>query len=179
MMFGKIGIDVGCGTGRLAKFLSADHNGKYSGFDIVKEAVEYARQIIKRPDWRFDEINNISIPEKDNSAEMVCFFSVFTHLLHEQSYWYLEEAVRVLKPAGKIVFSFLEFRNPHHWPVFMATLQNTKGLADEPINVFIAREEIEVWANHLGVKIEAFHDGTDNSWQVGPLGQAVCVLSTP
>ena len=79
-------VDVGCSTGRLAIPLSKVHPGKYSGYDIVKDAVDYAKKTVNREDWRFEEIEYISIPEQDKSVDMVCFFSVFTHLLHEQSY---------------------------------------------------------------------------------------------
>jgi len=172
-------IDVGCGSGRLAKPLSECHPGKYLGSDIVDELVYYAREKIQRPDWRFEAVEYIYIPEKDSCADMVCFFSVFTHLLHEQSYWYLEEAVRVIKPGGKIIFSFLEFRESCHWRVFIKTLRCTKARANVPINVFISREAIEVWAKHLGLTIEAFYDAQDNPWKTGNLGQSLCVLSIP
>ena len=43
------------------------------------------------------------IPAPDGEADMVCFFSVLTHLLHEESYVYLQDARRVLKPTGKLV----------------------------------------------------------------------------
>ena len=39
---------------------------------------------------------------------MILAFSVFTHLLHEESFIYLEDFKRVLKPGGSVVFSFLE-----------------------------------------------------------------------
>ncbi|MBS0640293.1 MAG: class I SAM-dependent methyltransferase [Acetobacteraceae bacterium] len=172
-------IDVGCGSGRLALPLSAVHPGRYSGFDILGEAVTYARALVGRPDWRFEEIDHITIPEADGCADMVCFFSVLTHLLHEQSYWYLEEARRVLKPGGKIVFSFLEFREPHHWPAFMMTLEHSKGPAIDPINVFIERSAIQTWAQHLGLIVEAWRDATDPVGPEGALGQSVCVLRTP
>lgn len=119
-------IDVGCGSGRLAKPLTSYLSGHYSGFDIVTDLVDYARTISGRPDWRFGVVDHIQIPEPDGCADMVCFFSVLTHLLHEQSYWYLEEAIRVLKPGGKIVVSFLDFDEPAHWPVFLYTLQLSK-----------------------------------------------------
>jgi ubiquinone/menaquinone biosynthesis C-methylase UbiE len=82
-------IDVGCGSGRLAKPLSAYLRGRFSGFDLVSDLVEYARETVRPPDWRFETISHISIPEPDGCADMVCFFSVFTHLLHEHSYRYL------------------------------------------------------------------------------------------
>jgi hypothetical protein len=92
-------IDVGCGSGRLAGPLSAYLRGKYSSFDLVEDLVKYARRSVNRPDWRFEAIDHISIPEPDGCADMVCFFSVLSHLLHEHSYWYLEEAKRVLEDA--------------------------------------------------------------------------------
>src|SRR4051812_14631544 len=100
-------IDVGCGAGRLASPLSGFLEGRYLGTDIVPELVSYARKLVDRPDWRFQLVKGIDIPENDAQADVVCFFSVFTHLSHEDSYRYLCEAKRVLKPGGKIVFSFL------------------------------------------------------------------------
>ena len=90
-------IDVGCGSGRLAKPLSRYLSGRYLGIDIIPELVEYARRIVARDDWWFEVGQGLSIPEKDGTADVVCFFSVFTHLLHEQSYVYLQEAKRVVK----------------------------------------------------------------------------------
>ncbi|WP_411286336.1 class I SAM-dependent methyltransferase [Phenylobacterium sp.] len=93
-------IDVGCGSGRLAKPLSAYLNGPYLGIDLVPALLDHARSIVERPDWRFERVEHIGIPEEDGRADMVVFFSVLTHLLHEQGYWYLEEARRVLKPGA-------------------------------------------------------------------------------
>ena len=119
-------IDVGCGSGRLAKPLTSYLSGHYSGFDVVADLVEHARKISGRSDWRFGVVDHIEIPERDSCANMVCFFSVLTHLMHEQSYWYLEEAIRVLKPGGKVVFSFLDFAESVHWPVFIGTYNNPR-----------------------------------------------------
>ncbi|MBV8069771.1 MAG: class I SAM-dependent methyltransferase [Acidobacteriaceae bacterium] len=172
-------IDVGCGPGRLAKPLSAYLRGRYSGFDIVDALVDHAKLLVNRPDWRFESVEHIGIPEPDGCADMVCFFSVFTHLLHEQSYWYLQEAIRVLKPGGTIVFSFLEFREPAHWPIFLMTLQQTKERQDVPINVFLSREAINTWASQLGATIQDIRNAADLIGCDHGLGQAVCVLSTP
>ena len=171
-------IDVGCGSGRLAKPLSSYLRGRYLGFDIVPELVDYARQVAARPDWRFTTVDHIGIPEQDGQADMVCFLSVLTHLLHEQSYWYLEEARRVLKPGGKIVFSFLEFTQPAHWAVFGATLHNERHGIESPLNVFIERSAITVWAEHLDMQVERFLGGSEAISEAGALGQSVCVLAS-
>jgi SAM-dependent methyltransferase len=172
-------IDVGCGSGRLAVPLSAYLTGKYSGFDVVADLIDYARAKVARPDWRFETIDHIGIPEPDGVADMVCFFSVLTHLLHEQSYWYLEEAKRVLKPGGRIVASFLNYSQASHWDIFMNTLKDAKGNPSGPINVFLSREILTVWARHLGLEIVEFIGGEEAVPGSTPLGQAVCILQKP
>ena len=155
----------------------------------MPDLCEYARQLVGRADWRFEVAEGLRIPEEDDTADMVCFFSVFTHLLHEQSYRYLQEAKRVLKSGGKIIFSFLEFAIPSHWAVFEAMIPNRDE--SSPLNMFISRDGITAWALHLGLRIEALHDGDiphiplphplvleDGSLmkEKGNLGQSVCVL---
>ncbi len=185
-------IDVGCGSGRLAKPLSTFLRGRYLGIDVVPGFVDYARSLANRPDWKFEVVDGLAIPEQDQVADLVCFFSVFTHLLHEQSYVYLRDARRVLKPGGRIVFSFLEFSIPNHWDVFDSNIADIGG--SKPLNMFLSRDAIEAWAAHLDLRIEAVEDGNKphiplpepvvlDSGQVfetmGYLGQSVCVLSRP
>jgi SAM-dependent methyltransferase len=169
-------IDIGCGSGRLAKALRPDWRGLYLGVDLVPDLIAHARQVGWKPSWRFEVIDHIEIPEREGRADMVCFFSVMTHLLHEQSYWYLEESRRVLKPGGRVVFSFLEYADPLHWPVFMDTLAASKGRTSVPLNVFLDRASIDLWAERLGFVVEALHGGSEALVAEGALGQAVCVL---
>lgn len=184
-------IDVGCGSGRLAKAL-VEHlkEGSYLGIDIVPEFLGYARNLCGRQDWRFEIAPGLTIPERDNAADMVSFFSVFTHLLHEHSYMYLQEARRVLKADGKVIFTFLEFSIPSHWEVFESSLSNLGG--SEPLNQFISRDAITAWSSRLGYKIEAIHDGHEphipipypivtadgrRMESMGDLWQSVCILT--
>jgi SAM-dependent methyltransferase len=145
-------VDVGCGSGRLAAPLSQYLRGGYLGTDIVPELLDHARALVNRPDWRFERSSGLAIPAKDGTADIVCFFSVFTHLLHEESYRYLQEARRVLKPSGRIVFSFLEFFVYSHWEVFRADIRAAG--APHPLNVFVSRDAIQAWAHHLELTVE-------------------------
>lgn len=185
-------IDVGCGSGRLARAISDYLSGPYLGIDVEPELLAHARRLVQRPDWRFELTDGLSIPESDERADMVCFFSVFTHLLHEQSYGYLREAKRVLKPGHLIVFSFLEFSIPSHWAVFESSLADIGE--SKPLNMFISRDAIAAWADHLGLQIKAIHDGDKPHIPLphpivfddgrvmegsGNLGQSVCILLKP
>ena len=153
-------IDVGCGSGRLAKPLSEYLTGKYLGIDVVPGLVAYARSLVTRPEWRFEVAEGLKIPEADRKANMVCFFSVLTHLLHEESFVYLREARRVLKPGGKIVLSFLDFRVASHWNSFEANLQDI-GVGAQPMNVFLCPDMLREWAKRLDLEIESIHDGDE------------------
>ena len=81
-------IDVGCGSGRLAKEIPINHSGGYTGTDVVPELIAHAKSISQNKNLIFEIVEDIKIPVPDSSADYICFFSVFTHLLHEQTYKY-------------------------------------------------------------------------------------------
>ncbi|TMG84665.1 MAG: class I SAM-dependent methyltransferase [Betaproteobacteria bacterium] len=183
-------IDVGCGSGRLAKALVPHLGpGRYFGTDILQELLDYAR--VGCPEsWQFACVEDIRIPFPDDCADFASFFSVFTHLLHEESYCYLLEARRVVKAGGTIVFSFLEYED--NWPVFEnAYTALLNGEMTVHLNMFIHRDVIAAWAQRLGMSVvdmrganEPFveltrpvvYDDGHCAEGVAPLGQSVCVL---
>lgn len=183
-------IDVGCGSGRLACQLAEIETLRYVGTDVVPELLDYARTLSGRKDWAFVQTVGTEIPAESGVADFVCFFSVFTHLSHEDTYRYLAEAKRVLKPGGKIVFSFLEFRIPCHWDIFQDSL--VKSRTGLHLNQFMDRDGIQTWALNLGLKLDSIHNGDQPHiplanpvyWEngtvmreAGNLGQSVAVLS--
>jgi ubiquinone/menaquinone biosynthesis C-methylase UbiE len=184
-------IDVGCGSGRLASQLASMPGLRYLGTDVVPDMLDYARQTCKRDDWQFIPASGFRIPAADQSADFVCFFSVLTHLRHEDSYRYLRDAKRVLKPGGAIVFSFIEFALPLHWGLFEPL--TTSDLPHHHVDQFVERDAIRAWAQHLELDVEALYDGDKPhirfegaiTWDdgrvmlnEGNLGQSVAVLRT-
>jgi ubiquinone/menaquinone biosynthesis C-methylase UbiE len=152
-------VDVGCGSGRLAVALKDYLRGKFVGTDILADALDFAREKTGRTDWEFIETFEPVIPIADKQASMVCFFSVFTHLLDEDIFRFLTEAKRVTKPGGKIVFSYLDFDVASHWPVFESTLANTDP--NRVLNKFISKSAISRWAKALSLEVERLYDGSE------------------
>lgn len=170
-------IDLGCGSGRLAWALGdARLDVGYLGIDIVQPLLDYARS--RAPEaFRFVLHRMLSVPAADRSADMVCAFSVFTHLLQSETAIYLDDIARVLRPGGRLVFSFLEFASPAHWPVFEGTVEHQRSGDVPHLNIFIERDVIDLWAGKYGYVREAFIDGSDALWQdFGPLGQSIAIL---
>jgi ubiquinone/menaquinone biosynthesis C-methylase UbiE len=171
-------VDLGCGSGRLAHALGRSMRIRYLGVDIVQALLDYARTKAP-PDYRFVLHRDLSLPVPDGSADVVCAFSVFTHLLHEESYLYLEDAQRALRPGGRVVFSFLEFADPAHWVAFEGAVNGQRSRTRPHLNTFIERNAIAAWAAHLGYEVEPIVGGTEAPWGGEPLWQSVAVLRRP
>ena len=183
-------LDIGCGSGRLAKRLVGYlSSGRVLATDVVQELLDYAR-IGCPPHWQFALVDGMRIPFANNEADIAAFFSVFTHLLHDECYCYLVEARRVVKPGGLIVFSFMEYEQ--NWDIFKGDWQALlDGRGRVHLNNFIGRDAIEVWARHLGMAVldvrpgtEAFielpvavvRDNGDRIEGAAAFGQSICVL---
>src|SRR4029453_1497585 len=115
---GHLVIDVGCGSGRLARQLASDTSIRYVGTDLVPRLLEAARTAAGRNEWESRPVEGIRLPCPDNVADFVTFFSVLPHITHEESFQYLQEAARCLKAGGRAVLSSLDFRTPVPWETF-------------------------------------------------------------
>ncbi len=168
-------VDLGCGSGRLANSLGRACKVEYLGIDVVQPLLDYAST--RAPtNYRFVLHRELSLPVPDASIDLACAFSVFTHLLHAETYIYLAEMHRALKPGGLAVFSFLEFGAAPHWTVFEQTVANQRAKENPPLNTFIERNAIQVWCRHLGLDLLEFIDGAQPRWDGQLLGQTIAIL---
>jgi 2-polyprenyl-3-methyl-5-hydroxy-6-metoxy-1,4-benzoquinol methylase len=169
-------LDLGCGSGRLANALTKSGKFDYCGTDVVQSLLDYAAKR-SASNYRFKLNPAISVPVEDQSTDFVVAFSLFTHLLHSETFLYLDDSKRVLRPRGKVIFSFLEFSEPAHWWAFEEemNLRRTGGVGH--LNCFIERSAIAIWAQRIGFEVEAIVSGADAPWGGEHLGQAVAVLT--
>ncbi len=119
-------VDFGCGTGRLAvHVIPYLHGGHYIGIDVSRPMLDGARRRVARvvpaPPARVSWIQQTRpvFPLPDRSVDVICAFSVFTHVEHEDTYRYLADARRIIRPDGRFVFSCLPLSLPIARTIFL------------------------------------------------------------
>jgi SAM-dependent methyltransferase len=170
-------IDVGCGSGRLARPLARLSGVRYLGTDISQALLDHAARTSERPDFRFQRVEGTRIPEHDGVADIVAFFSVGTHLLQEEFFLYLEDARRVLKSGGRIIFSFLDVTLPGVRVVFRETVEAARSGQRFHLNTFIGHSDIPAWAEMLAMKLIELVPGDQPVGEPSPAVRAL--LSQP
>ena len=111
-------LDVGCGGGRMAAPLTYYlTEGRYVGFDVHAESIEWCRNVIGSRHAGFDfahvDIRNarynptgalnatdVRFPYGDGTFDFVIASSLFTHMLRDEVAHYLREFARVLRRGG-------------------------------------------------------------------------------
>lgn len=113
-------LDIGCGTGRVARPLTAYlSTGSYDGLDIVERSIAWCRDAYRGfPSFRFHHADLVNrtynpsgaidaadyrFPFANASFDFVLLSSVFTHMLARDTDNYLKEIARVLAPGGRVV----------------------------------------------------------------------------
>ncbi|MBU6267266.1 MAG: class I SAM-dependent methyltransferase [Sphingomonadales bacterium] len=170
--------DLGCGCGRTAQaLLRSGWTGHYTGADIVPQLiVELTRTC---PPFTGLTVRDLRIAAADGSLDMVFCASVFTHLHAEESYIYLEDIFRALKPGGRLVFSFCELEDPAHHGVFDRNVHNQRRGNDiVHLNAFLHRDWIRLFAARLGFGEPRFTAGDDTTHH-GAFWQSLAILEKP
>jgi SAM-dependent methyltransferase len=174
---GMFVYDLACGSGRTAAALiRSGWKGQYKGADIMPALVDHLRATC--PGYEAVVHTDLTISMPDASLDIIYAWSLFTHLLHEETYLYMEDAMRALKPGGVLVFSFLEFEMPEHWVAFENVITERRHRARTHMNAFLHRDQITLWARRLGFAgSPKFIDGNDASaTPQGAFWQSLAVL---
>jgi ubiquinone/menaquinone biosynthesis C-methylase UbiE len=106
-------VDFGCGTGRLAVHaVPALTEGHYIGIDVSQEMLRRLNARVRALPHTTCRVSlhhqpRDTFPLPDASVDLVCAFSVFTHIEHEDAFRYLHDARRVVRSGGRFVFSCL------------------------------------------------------------------------
>jgi SAM-dependent methyltransferase len=183
-------VDFGCGTGRLGvHVVGALTAGHYIGIDIADSMLGPARDAIARRHptaggrVRLLRQTDARFALDAASVDMLCAFSVFTHMEHEDTWRYLRDARRIVRPGGRLVFSCLPMSLAAAREIFLASSSVDPGTRWQSIrNVTTTEEFMERIAELAGWTVLRWYRG-DEATIVTPgesapqaLGQSTCVL---
>lgn len=97
-------VDLGCGIGRLARPLSEKFD-QVVGADISEAMLAQARENVQGAFVRFVLIGaDCRVDVSDSAADVVLAWTVFRHTPKSVFARYLDEARRMLKPGGRLLF---------------------------------------------------------------------------
>ncbi len=118
-------LDAGCGCGRVALLLLhfLSDAGKYYGFDICPEHIDWCKKNISVsfPDFHFAHVDvkkklynpngkyqlkEMTLPYSENMFDIVYAHSLFTHMVDHEMKYYINELSRVIKPTGTFYASY-------------------------------------------------------------------------
>lgn len=75
----------------------------YVGTDLVMKAVKYCREHF--PEFEFHKNEPTTLPHLNRTFDMICLFSVFTHMYPNEIRELLIDAKKLLKEKGSIIAS--------------------------------------------------------------------------
>lgn len=119
-----IALDLGCGMGRIEKYLAQYCNELY--------AVDVSDEMLKRAKKRLDGIDNVYLSRVDGTSlkefpdkkfDFIFSLLVLQHMEKEDAYLYLEEIYRVLKKRGTALIQFPNFLSDAYFNSFIADVK--------------------------------------------------------
>jgi SAM-dependent methyltransferase len=182
-------LDFGCGTGRLAvhavPFLSG---GRYIGTDIAPTMLVHAASTLEAhlgtmPDNATFEVQLDETFPAGTVPDMICAFSVFTHMEHEDIFRYLRSALSVSMTHTTFVASCLQLDLPEAQNVF--SVSASKSLDErwrEVRNVVTSPDLFTEVARLAGWAVTAWYPangpaGTMPDGERVGIGQSVVVMN--
>lgn len=114
-------LDLGCGNGRLRKFLTSEMllDGNYFGMDASRELLEIARQDFPRDHFFLGDFTK-KFPFGGQNFEVIAAIASFHHLLSPKDQLrFLTECSRVLKPNGMLFLTSWNVPQKYFWKNFL------------------------------------------------------------
>lgn len=185
-------VDFGCGVGRLAVHLIPQlPSGEYVGIDISQTMLRHARENVQRrcgtstARVRYLKQTTPAFELPPASVDLLCAFSVFTHMEHEDTYRYLQSIHTVIRPGGKCLLSCLPLSLAVSRQVFLQEAQlEPEARWAKVRSIATTIEFMETLAEMTGWKVQRWYAGNELSVEIPgqgarALGQSTLVLRRP
>lgn len=112
-------LDVGCGDARFVA--DATRHADVVGVDVSQRALGFARTLVPRASFLASGAE--ALPFAPSSFDAVTLLDVIEHIPDDSEHRVVEEAVRVLRPGGRLVISTntdrsaCELKHYRHYPL--------------------------------------------------------------
>jgi len=148
-------LDIGCGYGRDALYLSQHIDCRILGIDSSKEAIELALHNLSDSSAREIKFRCCDFTRLGQSGDKydVVFISNLYQLLKAPQRIKLQEVVRrVLQPGGLLFLSTLSVNDPEHHGKGTSIAGEVNSYLDGKYLHFCTREELESDFSYLSIK---------------------------
>jgi SAM-dependent methyltransferase len=162
-------LDVGCGT-KVVKTLLDNSSSvhRYVGVDVAGPVIEWLRANVTDPRFEFHHLparNDLynpdgaplsefdQLPTDRNAFDLICLFSVFTHLAPDDYVEMLRLLRHHVRPEGRLVYSVFLNDPDHPSPFEQAVEANLQS--DDPAVVAAAQASLE---RAMAAKVGGFID---------------------
>lgn len=144
-------VEIGCGVGRVGKYV-APLCRRWIGCDVSANMLRFAAE-------RLQGLNNIELREifgyglegiHDSSVTVVYSTVVFMHLESWDRYRYVQEAMRVLQPGGRIYIDNVNLCSNEGWEVFKAHLAFAPSDRPPHMTECSTPQELETYLKRAG-----------------------------
>ena len=114
-------LDMGCGTKFTQAILEYDLPiGEYAGVDVYADMIDFLKESVQDPRFSFAHMNTHNamyntdgdllsaetrLPLPEAHFDLVCLFSVFTHIEPHDYHNMLKVLRRYVRPEGRVLFS--------------------------------------------------------------------------
>jgi SAM-dependent methyltransferase len=155
-------LEIGCGVGRVGRVI-APICRSWTGTDISAGMLVAARsRLADLPNVRLVELSSVGLTEfADASFDFVYCTVVFMHLFEWDRYKYIEEALRVLRPGGRIFFDNIDIRSSYGRSFFANSAKYPVNARPPHIAMVSSGDELQSygeWAGFTDVQIHRWDD---------------------
>ena len=160
----SIVLDVGCGIGRIEKFLGPLCKELHAA-DVSSEMLKKAKKRLRGQSNIFlQKLNGIDLRcYPDNKFDFVFSMLVLQHMEKEDAFIYLEENYRVLKKGGRVFLQFPNLLSNHYFEYFVESAHGDRNPARvRPYTIPEVRKIVE----SIGFEIESRPDDEANVTEI-------------